>query len=383
MLISQLKAHIFELEQHGKDYDTLNQKFRQLQNDNSLLNEAKIRLEYEIRQKDENYNKQICDLRNENENLQLAYNEKLSVNKRLFAENDTLSKQLDMKNEEIKDMNERINDLLAQLDKQQEDKAGLERVVQGLTDMKQSQKVEISKLVEDNKKLSKICQEQDHNMKLSEQERQKLGAKLDEANYDIKNLTGQLRSREENLSYLQGQLDETKGLNLKLQGTLKDYERSFDSMKNDLENLKQNLLKERDARAQQEKRGDQIESALQERERDLANLVRELDNVKEINQKVNEDKVSGQMENDKLRNHIMVLTQQNKKLIGEIENVIDQDEKMKEQLNRKDRIVALLRNNKTTVDQSLNNLDDFLTRSRGAQRNEASPNQRYTYNRIN
>jgi hypothetical protein len=97
MLISQLKAHIFELEQHEKDYDCLNQKYRQLQNDCSLLNEAKIRLEYDLKQKDEYCNKQICDLRGENENLQLGFNEKIAVNKKLFAENDTLTKQIDLK----------------------------------------------------------------------------------------------------------------------------------------------------------------------------------------------------------------------------------------------------------------------------------------------
>jgi chromosome segregation ATPase len=194
MLISQLKAHIFELEQHDKDYDTLNHKYRQLQNDCTLLNEAKLRLEYELRQKDENYNKQICDLRNENENLQLGYNEKLSVNKKLFAENDSLSKQLDMKNEEIRELTDRLNELLAQLDRSQEDRAALERHVQGLNDVKMSQKTEITKLIEDNKKLSKICQDQDRSMKLSEQECHKLASKLDETNYDLKNVTGQLRS---------------------------------------------------------------------------------------------------------------------------------------------------------------------------------------------
>jgi hypothetical protein len=33
ILISQLKAHIFELEQHNKNYDNLNQKYRGLQNE--------------------------------------------------------------------------------------------------------------------------------------------------------------------------------------------------------------------------------------------------------------------------------------------------------------------------------------------------------------
>jgi septal ring factor EnvC (AmiA/AmiB activator) len=107
-----------------------------------------------------------------------------------------------------------------------------------------------------------------------------------------------------------------------------------------------------------------------------------------MNQRLNEDKNNIQMENYKLRNHIMTLTNQNQKLICEIENVIDQDEKMKEQLSRKDRIVSLLRNNKSTLEQSLKNLDDFLNRSgnnmmmmsTSSGNNTGSP--RYTYNRM-
>ena len=48
MLIAQLNAHIQELEQQEKDYDLLNQKFRQLQNEYSLLKDNKLRLEYEL-----------------------------------------------------------------------------------------------------------------------------------------------------------------------------------------------------------------------------------------------------------------------------------------------------------------------------------------------
>jgi len=388
MLISQLKAHIFELEQHEKDYDCLNQKYRQLQNDCSLLNEAKIRLEYDLKQKDECFNKQICDLRGENENLQLGFNEKISVNKKLFAENDTLTKQIDLKNREIADLNSRLNDLLCQLDKSQEDKNGLEKVVQGLNDIKSSQKVEISKLVDDNKKLSKICQEQDRNLKLGEQERQNLAQKVDETNYDLRNLNGKLQSKEENLNFLQGQLDENKNLNLKLQGTLKDYERQFDNMKCENDNLKNNLNKERCLREEEEKRNDQINNLLSERERELNRLSNDIENAKIMNQRLNEDKNNIQMENDKLRNHIMTLTNQNQKLICEIENVIDQDEKMKEQLGRKDRIISLLRNNKSTLEQSLKNLDDFLNRSgnnvmmMSTSSGNATGSPRYTYNRM-
>jgi hypothetical protein len=42
----------------------------------SLLGEEKIRLEYDLKQRSEALGKQVMDLRNENENLQIALNEK-------------------------------------------------------------------------------------------------------------------------------------------------------------------------------------------------------------------------------------------------------------------------------------------------------------------
>ena len=161
MLIAQLNAHIQELEQQEKDYDLLNQKFRQLQNEYSLLKDNKLRLEYELKQRDEAFNKRICDLRGENENLQLGFNEKISVGKKLLSDNDVLGKQLDMKNAEICDLNNKINDLSAQLNLGLNDKSCLEQKIQQLTEEKNNQKIEIDQLFEDNKKLSQIRQEQE------------------------------------------------------------------------------------------------------------------------------------------------------------------------------------------------------------------------------
>lgn len=42
----------------------------------SILNEEKIRLEYDLKQRTESMNKQILELRTENENLQLTLNDK-------------------------------------------------------------------------------------------------------------------------------------------------------------------------------------------------------------------------------------------------------------------------------------------------------------------
>ena len=51
-IISQLKAKLSDLKQRQKDHESLNQRYKQLINDFSILNEAKLRIEYEIKQRE-------------------------------------------------------------------------------------------------------------------------------------------------------------------------------------------------------------------------------------------------------------------------------------------------------------------------------------------
>jgi chromosome segregation ATPase len=360
MLIAQLNAHIHELEQQEKDYDLLNQKFRQLQNEYSLLKDNKLRLEYELKQRDEAYNKRICDLRGENENLQLGYNEKISVGKKLLSDNDVLGKQLDMKNAEICDLNNKINDLSSQLHAGLNDKNCLEQKVQQLNDDKNSQKLEIDRLFEDNKRLSQIRQEQERNLKIGEQDRLNLADKINANNCEINNLNDKLRSHISNIDQLQNKLDSSSALNCNLQNTIKDFERQICNFQNDNDNLKNNLLKEKSIRADEEKRNDELTQMINDRDRKIGLLNQEYEQGKRIHQQITCDNDGFQIENDKLRGHVKVLTCQNQKLIGELENVLAQDEKMNGPLSRRDKIAVLLRNNKMTLDQSANTLNEFI-----------------------
>jgi chromosome segregation ATPase len=360
MLIAQLNAHIQELEQQEKDYDLLNQKFRQLQNEYSLLKDNKLRLEYELKQRDEAYNKRICDLRGENENLQLGFNEKISVGKKLLSDNDVLGKQLDMKNSEICDLNNKINELTEKLHLGLNDKNCLEQQVQQLTEEKNNQKIEIDQLFEDNKRLSQIRQEQERNLKLGEQDRLNLGNKINENNCEITNLNDKLRAHIGNIEQLQSKLDNSTALNCNLQNTIKDYERQIVNFRNDNDNLKKTLIKEKNVRCEEEKRNEELSQMINERERRIQILNDEYEQNKKIRQQICCDNDGFQMENDKLKEHINVLTCQNQKLIGELENVLAQDEKMNGPLSRRDKISILLRNNKMTLEQSAHTLNEFV-----------------------
>ena len=161
--ISDLKSRLFDLEQQEKDRNALAQRLSQMKKEFQLLTSTKDRLEQELKQKDESYNQKISSLRNENENLQLSYNEKLALNKKLFTDNDTLEKEIEDRDNELNELRNRLKDMNNQLGQSLVDKGDLENQVQKLKAIKNSQLNEINKLTKDNKNLSEIITDQDKN----------------------------------------------------------------------------------------------------------------------------------------------------------------------------------------------------------------------------
>ena len=179
MLISQLKSKIFELELHQKDYDVLNERFKQLKIDFASLNDSKNLLELEKDKREEEYNRIIGDLQCENENLQIGFNDKLTKNKNCFSQNSILQKQIEIKDNEICDLTQKLNELQNQFCRNEDERANLEKILNGLNDIKNSQNYKIEQLLEDNKTLKQICEEQDNDIKSGNQERQNLAKELD------------------------------------------------------------------------------------------------------------------------------------------------------------------------------------------------------------
>ena len=75
-LIANLKSELFEKMQNAKDYCSLEAKVLNLQKDINALNEEKRILECKIIQSGKEGDQMICDLKNKNEDLKNALNEK-------------------------------------------------------------------------------------------------------------------------------------------------------------------------------------------------------------------------------------------------------------------------------------------------------------------
>ena len=358
-LVSKLNSKILKLEQQDKDYDLLNQEYKQLENDVSLLNEAKLRLEYEIKQRDESYNKKINDLKGENENLQNALNDKLCVNKKLFDEKQCLESQLKLKKDEITDITNKINNLNNRFNTAENDKGNLRNILDDLNQVKAAQRDKIAELVDDNKKLAKLCQEQDHSLYLANQEKAKLNKKLNDDNANINNLNSKLKVYANNLNNMQNQLNHSNELNLKLKKDLQDLEEAFRSFSIDNEKMNDELIKERAIREDEDKNNNQLRMVLDDRKNKLKCLNEDYIILKNMNDRRCEERNMFQMETGKLKQHIMILTKQNDNLIQEIDNIINEDHQMKEILNRSDRMSTMLKTNDTIISQMPQEIYDY------------------------
>ena len=350
--ISNLKTRLFDLEQQEKDYNALNQKLSQLQKDYSSLLNLKNKLENELKQKDEAYNQRIVNLRGENENLQLNYNEKLSSNKKLFTENDALEKEIEARDAELNDLKNKLRDLNNQLGQSLADKGDLENQVQKLKNIKASQINEINKLTNENKNLNNIVDDQEKRLQRDQEEIALLNNKSHENDMDIQNLNGKLRNLVDDINNTQNALNKSNLENRDLDDKIRNLECQCQNFKCENNNLNNNVIKEKALRAERERQNQNLNALINDHDMKINDLDNKYSTVTALYKQVNEESKDFQVKNGKLKEHIMLLTQQNQKLISELEKVKDQDLRMKTLLSRKDQSALLLRGVHDCIEQA-------------------------------
>ena len=112
VLINQLKNRIFELEQLNKNFESLqdeNLKLKQLIDE---IKQNQLRNDYESNQKITIQHNQLNEYRSENETLNNILNEKLNINKKLYADNETLLSELNKNNSDIANLTNKLNEAL-------------------------------------------------------------------------------------------------------------------------------------------------------------------------------------------------------------------------------------------------------------------------------
>ena len=350
--ISNLKTKLFDLEQQEKDYDALRQKLEQLKKDHSILSKTKNKLEQELKQRDDSYNQRIANLRGENENLQLSYNEKLALNKKLFTENDELEKEIEARDAEIEDLKNKLRNVNNQLNQSLGDKGDLENQVQKLKNIKNSQLNEINKLTNENKNLNNIVNDQNKRLQQAQEDIDMLNNKSNQNQMDIQNLDGKLRNLIDDINNTQNALNKNNLENRDLDDRIRNLECQCNNLKCENNNLNNNIIKEKALRGEKERQNQQLTDAINDHDNQIGDLENKYNTITSLYEQVSTDSKMFQNNNDKLKQHIMLLTQQNQKLLGELEKVKDQDMRIKTLLSRKDQSCMLLRGVQSCIEQA-------------------------------
>ena len=362
--ISQLKSQLVQLEEDDKAYNDLLQKYRQLQNEYQLINEAKLHLEYELRQKNETTNKILNDLKAPNMDLTNELNEKENIYKKLYADNTNLFRNLEDRKKENENFCKAIEENENMINHISQDKAQCEQDAMLLNETSKKNECDIQNLCNqlDNLKLKSRSQNDELTKKnLEMNNNQKC---LNDVKNDNANLNNQINLKISSLETIQKQLSIANQSIVEMQNELNNLEKSHSLGLNQLENIKINYKNEHEKRIQAENDNVRLEGILKDREDNLNKLSSLNGQLKSDREQllVTKNKLISDL--DKYKNHIMILTEQTEKLTDELQRIIDEDSELynlnNSQIQRLQKVIY--ENKKLLSDEisALNSLENYM-----------------------
>jgi chromosome segregation ATPase len=323
--ISQLKSQLLQLEEDDKAYNDLLQKYRQLQNEYQLINEAKLHLEYELKQKNETTNKILNDLKCQNIDLTNELNEKNTIYKKLYADNTNLFRNLEERKKENENFCRTVADNENMINHISQDKAQCEHDAMILNDTSKKNENDIQTLCNQLDSLKLRSKNQNDELTAKNIEMNNNQKCLNEVKSDNANLSNQINLKNSSLDTIQKQLAIANKSIVDLQNELSNLEKDHLRGKDQLENLKINFQNEHGKRIQAENDNVRLEGILKDRDDTVNRLTSVNEALKSDRDKLFATKSKLMSDVDRYKNHIMILTQQTEKLTNELQRIIDED----------------------------------------------------------
>ena len=383
MKVSQLKAQIAQLDDNDRAYNALFQKYCQLQNEYQLLNDSKIHLEYELKQKNETTNKILNDLRCQNMDLTNELNDKNNIYQKLTADNTNLFHNLEERKKENENFCRTVSENENMINHMSQDKVNFEHDAMVLNDATKKNEENIKNLCDQLNclKLKNQNQNEEINSKnLEINDNQKC---LNEIQCDNANLTNQINLKNSALDNIQNQLAIANKTISDLTAEINAKRDEYEKGKVQLQGLKINFQNEHDNRVKAENDNVKLEAILKESEDTLNKLNYLNDSLKCDRSKLCEDKNNLMNDLEKYKSHAMILTDQTDKLTNELQKIIDEDTGLynlnNSQIQRLQKIIY--ENKKLLSDEiaALNALENYIKCPPDCKVEKSSPEIKKTY----
>ena len=363
LLIAQLKAELIEKEQRNETYLELQSKFRNLQNTYQLLCEEKLNLEYQLRGNSENENKSASEFELQRKNILNELNDKISMNKKLYNDNDNLCKIIQAKEKEDFTLRTQLNEQEELLSKLTNDKHNLQKQISSMNLSQRSHLTNIQQLKNELEHLHQVNTMKSQNIKDQNEKNQQIQKELYSQQNENNSIKHKLQSKQYTLSVSQNQLRYANNTILKMEQDINTLSNELSKNKSDLNNLQYDLNQEISIRETIHKNNQKLESMIKQRDIEIHKYTTENNELNIHVESMDNDLRKLTYDLDKYKHFIMILTEHNGKLTREIEHIIERDMNLKMMLNSSERIGTLAEQNEQIVKNSLDNLKSFLERA--------------------
>ena len=362
--ICQLKSQLIQLEEDDKAYNDLLNRYRQLQNDFQMMNDAKLHLEYELKQKNENTNKVLNDLKSQNVDLTNELAEKNSIYEKLFADKTNLLSNLDERNKEHDSFAQTAmnNDRIINELNQAKNKCENDALILGNTTKKNAD--DINNLCNRLNSLKIKNGSQKDELNRQNIEINNNTKSLNDVKSTNVNLNNQINVKHSNLDSLQAQLNLANKSIVDLQNDIQNLDQTLNIGKDQLNKLQFDLQNQHIKRMQVEDENNKLEAVLKDRDDTIKRLTCLQESLKSDNDKLINGKNKLLLDIDMYKNHIMVLTEQTEKLNNELERIINEDKDVYNlNLAQIQRLQKIIFDNKKLLQQeieALNALENYV-----------------------
>ena len=362
--ICQLKSQLIQLEEDDKAYNDLLNRYRQLQNDFQMMNDAKLHLEYELKQKNENTNKVLNDLKSQNIDLTNELAEKNSIYEKLFADKTNLLSNLDERNKEHDSFAQTAmnNDRIINELNQAKNKCENDALILGNTTKKNAD--DINNLCNRLNSLKIKNGSQKDELNRQNIEINNNTKSLNDVKSTNVNLNNQINVKHSNLDSLQAQLNLANKSIVDLQNDIQNLDQTLNIGKDQLNKLQFDLQNQHIKRMQVEDENNKLEAVLKDRDDTIKRLTCLQESLKSDNDKLINGKNKLLLDIDMYKNHIMVLTEQTEKLNNELERIINEDKDVYNlNLAQIQRLQKIIFDNKKLLQQeieALNALENYV-----------------------
>ena len=362
--ISQLKSQLIQLEEDDKAYNDLLLKYRQLQNDYQIMNDAKLHLEYELKQKNENTNKLLNDLKCQNVDLTNELNEKNSIYEKLFADKTNLLKNLDERKKENETFtaNAINNDRIIKELNQIKNKCENDAIILNNTNQKNSD--DINNLCNKLNALKIKNASQDDELNRQSIEITNNTKALKDIKSTNENLNNEINLKHANLESIQSQLNLANKTIADLQNEINNLDQTLNIGKDQLNKLNFDLQNQHIKKIQAEDDNAKLNAVLKDRDDTINRLNCVKDSLLNDRDKLINGKNKLLADIEMYKNHIMILTEQMEKMNNELERIINEDNEVYNLNNAQiQRLQKVIFDNKKLLQEeieALNTLENYI-----------------------